>query len=42
MYPTGTRYSVVLVVERTTNSPSPTCGLSIYASHLPSFDNVAP
>jgi hypothetical protein len=42
MYPTGTRYSVPLVVDRTTNSPSPTCGESVYDAHLPSGESVAP
>src|SRR5215218_8800039 len=37
--PTGMRYSVLADVERTTNSPSPTCGVRVYAAHLPSFES---
>ena len=33
---------VAVAVARTTNSPSPTTGLSVYAAHLPSFDNEEP
>ena len=34
------RYSVAAPVERTTNSPSPTRGLSVYDAHFPSGDSV--
>ena len=40
--PRGARYSVAAAVARTISSPSPTTGLSVYAAHLPSFDNDEP
>ena len=40
--PRGARYSVAAAVARTTISPSPTTGLSVYATHLPSLDSEEP
>ena len=42
VYPRVARYSVVPDVPRTTTSPSPTTGESVYAAHLPSAESVAP
>src|ERR1035437_4306438 len=40
--PRGTLNSAVPVVERTTSSPSPTTGPSVYAVHLPSGESEGP
>src|SRR5512140_2668022 len=40
--PRGALYSVPPEVARTTTSPSPTTGLSVYAAQRPSLDSDAP